>query len=102
MARAAHRSIVRRSLPTLLALLLAFVGAAQGARFTPDPTAHRAAGSAATSTTPSVPAISAAEPDAVPVEAVSPAPLAGARERVLRSQLVVAVRAARAPPAALI
>ena len=95
---------MRRSLPVVLALLLAlFVGA--GVPQAGADHAHRseAASSAARASEAPTPTVAAAAiaPTAASVDAVVSCVVAD-RERVLHTQLVTAVRAARAPPFSLI
>ena len=93
----------RPSLPSLLVLLLALIAGLAVPPLAVEQAGPRPAASAVV-TSPGDAAVQAGaatttEPPAVPVEAVHCDPVAG-RMRVLCPQLVVAVRAARAPPAA--
>ncbi|MGX6603345.1 hypothetical protein ACWKSP_14555 [Micromonosporaceae bacterium Da 78-11] len=111
MARTTRRSSVRRSLPALLALLLAFALGAHPAPASTDPATRGTAASTAAGWSSSTlvadpagvadPACAPVEPEPAPVEASSTDPVAVGRERVLRTQLARAVRAARAPPTTL-
>jgi hypothetical protein len=103
MATKADRD-ARPSLPALLALLLALI-----AGLSAPPLAAGSAGPGTTvsagatrhcDTTVEVAAPATTELPPVPVAVVHGDLPAAGRERVLRTQLVVAVRAARAPPAA--
>ncbi|WP_212988428.1 hypothetical protein [Actinoplanes auranticolor] len=101
MATEATRG-TRPSLPALLAILLALIAGLSAPPLTVDqagPGTIASAGATWHSDAAAEHVAAAAEPLPAPVEVVHRDPLAACRTRVLRTQLVVAVRAARAPPA---
>jgi hypothetical protein len=92
---------MRRSLPVVLALLLALLAAAKAPQVGVDhaPRSASASSVAQTSEDPPQSSISAmAEPAAAAFVSAALCGEAARRERVLRTQLIVTVRAARAPP----
>lgn len=102
MATEATRD-ARPSLPALLALLLALIAGLSApplARPSGPATTVSAGATRHCDTTVEVAAAAPAELPPVPVAVVLCDLPAAGRERVLRAQLVVAARAARAPPAA--
>jgi hypothetical protein len=99
MATRAYRDM-RRSLPVVLALLLALLAAAKAPQVGVDHAPRSASASSVAQTIEDPPqsSISAmAEPAAACVSAALRGE-AARHERVLRTQLIVTVRAARAPP----
>jgi hypothetical protein len=94
MATRTYRDM-RRTLPVLLLLMLAFALGAQSVRLSTAPGRPSVASVSATGITAAD--VSEAEPAETQAAAVFPAD----RARVLRTQLVVSVRASRAPPAVL-
>jgi hypothetical protein len=109
MATPAAR-IARPPLPVLLALLLALIAGLSAPPLAVEPTAPGttvsagptvSAGTIWHSDAPVEPA-DAVEPPAAPMDTADDALVVGGRERVLRTQQVYAVRAARAPPSATV
>jgi hypothetical protein len=102
MATEATRG-TRPSLPALLALLLALIAGLAVPPLTIERAGPRT--TAATSVTrhsdAPVEAVTSATTE-LPAETAPREPVAGGRERELRTQLFVAARAARAPPAAAV
>jgi hypothetical protein len=97
MATRTYRDM-RRTLPVLLVLMLAFVLGAQSVRHSTAPGRPSVASASATGTTAHAAADAS---EAAPAEAKAAVVLPADRARVLRTQLVVSVRASRAPPAVL-
>jgi hypothetical protein len=95
MATRAHRDM-RRPLLVVLALLLMLGAGAKAPQTGPDHAARSATASSAARTS-DAPAHSPTTAEAASVGATH-SYVAADRERVLRTQLVIAVRAARAPP----
>jgi hypothetical protein len=93
----------RPSLPALLAILLALIAGLSAPSLAVEqagPGTIASAGTTGHSDAAVEQVAAAVEPLPAPVAVIHREPLAAGREHVLRTQLVVAVRTARAPPAA--
>lgn len=90
---------MRHSLPAVLILLLALIGGTPAVRSAAGPVAPAASAVVATVRSSTTTAADSAPAETAATVAATDADVLPGCERVLRTQLVLAVRAARAPPA---